>query len=195
LSRDGIFVVRPDSVRDENDTPEAQMVWIIQTLWDAFGGEVNKKGYKLLNFHVKALWGDGINDEGIRKICKAVTDAGFSLDCIATFGMGGGLLQKVNRDTQRFAFKSSAQCRNNMWFDVSKEPRDKSKASKKGKLKLVRIETPNGLDYKTVNIDKEGEDILVTVAENGFLKKFYTFDEVRKNSKELAVVERTISNA
>lgn len=189
LDRDGIFVVRPDSVRDENDTPEKQMVWIIQTLWDAFGGTINKKGYKLLDFHVKSLWGDGIDDEGIKKICEAITQAGFSMDCIATFGMGGGLLQKINRDTQRFAFKSSAQCRGGMWVDIYKEPRDKSKASKRGKLKLIRTDGAHGKDYATVNVDSPGDDILETVFENGFLTKFQTFDEVRKNSKHITLCE------
>ncbi len=189
LKRNGIFVVRPDSVRDENDTPEKQMVWILNALWDGFGGALNKKGYKLINFHVKALWGDGIDHEGIRKICQAVLDAGFSLDCLATFGMGGGLLQKINRDTQRFAFKSSAQCRNNMWIDIYKEPRDKSKASKRGKLKLIRTEGAHGAYYETVPMSKEGKDILETVFENGYLTKFYTFAEIRENAKELALCE------
>ena len=189
LKRNGIFVVRPDSVRDENDTPEKQMVWIIQTLWNAFGGTVNKKGYKLLDFHVKALWGDGIDDNGIKKICQAVTDAGFSMDCIATFGMGGGLLQKVDRDTQRFAFKSSAQCRNGMWVEIYKAPSDMSKASKRGKLKLIRTKGAHGNGFATVNLDRPEDDILETVFENGFLTRFQKFEEVRANAKELALCE------
>ena len=189
LKRNGIFVVRPDSVRSADDTPEAQMVWIIQTLWNSYGGTVNKKGFKLLDPHVRVLWGDGINDEGIRKICQAVTDAGFSMDCIATFGMGGGLLQKVNRDTQRFAFKSSAQCRNGMWQEIYKMPSDKSKASKRGKLKLIRTKGAHGNSMTTVNENAEGDDLLETVFENGFLTRFQTFEEIRNNAKEMALEE------
>jgi nicotinamide phosphoribosyltransferase len=191
LERNGIFVVRPDSVRDANDTPEKQMVWILESLWKSFGGTINKKGFKLLDPHVKALWGDGIDALGISKICDAVVNAGFSIDCLATFGMGGGLLQKVNRDTQRFAFKSSAQCRNNQWIDIYKEPRDKSKASKRGKLKLIRTTGSHGSTYATVPLSAEGDDILETVFENGNLVKFITFDEVRANSN-VRTLEETI---
>jgi nicotinamide phosphoribosyltransferase len=189
LKRDGIFVVRPDSVRDKQDTPEKQMLWILESLWKNFGGTINKKGYKLLNFHVKALWGDGIDKDGIKKICEEIVNAGFSMDCLAAFGMGGGLLQKVNRDTQRFAFKCSAQCRNGIWMEVYKEPKDKSKVSKRGKLKLVWAEGSHGKTMVTVSENDSRPDILQTVFENGVLTKFYTFDEVRENSKIMTMEE------
>lgn len=189
LKRDGIFVVRPDSLRDKSDTPGKQMLWIVETLWKHYGGTVNKKGYKVLDSHVKALWGDGISKEGIKQICQTLMDAGFSMDCIATFGMGGGLLQKVNRDTQRFAFKSSAQCRNGMWVDVYKQPRDVSKASKRGRLKLVRESTHEGVRYRTVSQDAPGQDVLELVFENGELTRFQNWDSVRNNAKEILPVE------
>jgi nicotinamide phosphoribosyltransferase len=179
LARDGVFVIRPDSITPDHPTPESEMVWIMESLWAKIGGTVNSKGFKVINPKVKVLWGDGIDLEGITKILRNVVAAKFSVENIACFGMGGGLLQKVNRDTQRFAFKSSAQCRDGVWHDVFKSPKDQSKASKRGRLKLVKI---NG-GYKTVNENDEGEDELVTVFENGTLLKDYTFDEIRRNAQ------------
>jgi nicotinamide phosphoribosyltransferase len=93
--------------------------------------------------------------------------------------MGGGLLQKHNRDTQRNAFKCSAQFRDGKWIDNQKQPLDITKASKKGLLKLVR----EGNSYTTVGIDDPREDILVTVFENGTMMKEWTWDEVKANIK------------
>jgi nicotinamide phosphoribosyltransferase len=180
LAREGVFVVRPDSVDPTYPTPEALMVRIFESLWQNIGGTVNSKGYKVINPKVKVLWGDGIDATGIHKILEATVTAGYSVENIATFGMGGGLLQKVNRDTQRFAFKSSAQKRDGVWHDIQKQPKDTTKTSKAGRLKLVKIDG----QYKTVKVDEypELKDELVTVFENGILVKEYTFDEIRKNA-------------
>jgi nicotinamide phosphoribosyltransferase len=178
VARNGVFVVRPDSITPTHQTPEEEMVWIIESLWKNFGGTVNSKGYKVINPKVRVLWGDGIDIDGIEKILIAVDTAGFATENIACFGMGGGLLQKVNRDTQRCAFKSSAQCRNGVWYDIFKNPKDATKASKKGKLKLTKI---NG-EFVTVIENEPGEDYLKVVFENGELVKFVDFDTIRKNA-------------
>jgi nicotinamide phosphoribosyltransferase len=96
------------------------------------------------------------------------------------FGMGGGLLQKeLNRDTQRFAFKSSAQKRDGQWIPVSKTPLDKTKASKPGRLMLTKDEQGH---YATLAESTAFVDELVTVFENGELKQTLDFDEVRENA-------------
>ena len=176
--RNGIFVIRPDSITPTHMTPEAEMVWIVQTLAQKLGYTVNDKGFLVLNPKVRVLWGDGIDLDGIARILQALKDAKLSTDNIACFGMGGGLLQKVNRDTQRFAFKSCAQKRNGQWFDIYKLPKDLSKASKRGRLKLVKTET----GFDTVPESDPREDVMVTVFENGNLTREFTFDEVRKNA-------------
>jgi nicotinamide phosphoribosyltransferase len=173
-----VFVVRPDSITPQHPTPESEMVWIMHSLWDNFGGTINSKGYCVINPKVRVLWGDGIDIEGIKKILYAVTKAGFATENIACFGMGGGLLQKVNRDTQRCAFKCSAQYRDGQWYDIQKNPKDVSKASKKGKLKLTKIDGK----FVTVNENDPGEDYLKVVFENGVLIKEIDFDTVRKNA-------------
>ena len=178
LARDGVFVVRPDSITPTHPAPEDEMVWIMENLWANIGGTINSKGYKVINPKVRVLWGDGIDIDGIKKILYAVTKAGFATENMACFGMGGGLLQKVNRDTQRCAFKCSAQYRDGQWYDIQKNPKDVSKASKKGKLKLIKVDG----EFETVGENDPGEDYLKVVFTNGVLVKEIDFDTVRKNA-------------
>ncbi len=175
LARDGVLVVRPDSITLDHDTPAALMVELSKLLWAGFGGTVNAFGYKTLDSHVRLLWGDGINKDGIDKILTACADAGFAAENYV-FGMGGGLLQKINRDTQRFAFKCSAQQRNGAWFNVQKSPLDKSKASKAGRMSLVKI----GGEFATV--PEANNDLLELVFENGKIVRDYTMDEIRERA-------------
>jgi nicotinamide phosphoribosyltransferase len=172
LNRDGKFVVRPDS-----GEPVETMRRLLDLLGESFGYTTNEKGYKVLNPKVGLIWGDGIDVDGIQAIVDMAINEGWSVENLV-FGMGGGLLQKINRDTQRFAFKSSAQCRSGVWHDIFKDPIDSSKRSKKGLLKLIEIDG----EYKTVNQDQEGDDLLLPIFKNGELLVDYSFDEVRKNS-------------
>jgi nicotinamide phosphoribosyltransferase len=178
LARDGVFVVRPDSKTQLHPHPEDLVVWILEQLEADFGAEVNSKGFKVLNPKARVLWGDGIDQHGIEKILGRVALAGFSAENLV-FGMGGGLLQKVNRDTQRFAFKASAIKRNGEWHDVQKQPLDASKASKKGRLSLV--DNRDGT-FLTIPYDPARDSGLVLVFENGKLLNEQTFDQVRANA-------------
>lgn len=113
---------------------------------------------------------------GKNKILTKMELLGWSAENIV-FGMGGGLLQKVNRDTQRSAFKCSAQQRNGQWYDIFKDPIDTSKTSKKGRLYLTCY---NG-KFNTTNIPTN-DDLLQTIFLNGKLIKDYTFDEILKHN-------------
>jgi len=166
-------VFRPDS-----GEPVRTSLKVVELLAEKFGSYKNSKGYKALHPNIGVLWGDGIDKEGINHILDTLKSYGWSSDCIV-FGMGGGLLQKVNRDTQRFAFKSSAQRRKGIWHDIWKDPVDKSKVSKRGKLKLIK----EGKTFRTVSQQTSGEDLLEVVFENGELKRDMSFDEVRENAK------------
>ena len=161
----------------------------------AFGGTSQQgrngrsdRQFKVLDDHVRVLWGDGITDDGIRSILWHAEQAGFAAENLV-FGMGGGLHQKHDRDTQRNAFKASAQHRDGVWHDIRKVPLDASKASKAGHLALV----PYGVEseeVQTVTFDPEvgppGDDMLQTVFKDGKLIKEITFDEVRANAGWLA---------
>ena len=101
LSREGSLVVRPDS----GDPPEV-VAEVLRRLGDAFGTETNAKGFRLLPPQVRVIQGDGIDLEMVRAIFARTAREGWSADNLA-FGMGGALLQRLDRDTQRFAFKCS----------------------------------------------------------------------------------------
>ena len=97
--------------------------------------------------------------------------------------MGGALLQQLNRDTQKFAFKCSAAQVNGEWRPVFKDPiTDPGKNSKHGRLALVQT-TPGA--YHTVeNVESASgqEDRLGTVFENGEIVKEYDFDSIRERA-------------
>jgi len=171
LSREGKTVFRPDS-----GEPVETSLTVLRLLEEAFGSTLNEKGYKILNPKVGFIWGDGIDLDGIESICLAAIAEGWSVENLV-FGMGGNLLQRHDRDTQRNAFKCSAQMRDGEWFDVYKDPIDKSKASKRGRLKLISEDGK----ISTVRIDEPGEDLLKTVFLNGELTNFQTLNDIREN--------------
>jgi len=175
LNRNGKFVFRPDS-----GEPITTTLKVLDLLEEYFGCSLNTKGYKELPEQIGILWGDGIDYMGIRNILHAMQENYWAASNIV-FGMGGGLLQKVDRDTQRFAFKCSAQKRNGEWYNIFKSPLDKSKESKKGKLFLYMDDSNK---YFTNNkCDCLLENHLKTVFRNGELKKEYMFSDVRRNAK------------
>ena len=180
LGRNGKFVVRPDSPRFEGDTPQDQILWIVKKLDEGFGHTVNSKGYKVLDSHVGVIYGDSLTEVDIRNSLELLLLNGYSAEA-SVYGCGGYLLQRLHRDTLRFAIKSSAQCRNGVWTDVYKAPKDISKASKRGQLSVARYD---GGDWVTLSKDLilEHDDQLKTVFLNGELVNPITFDEVRMNS-------------
>jgi len=174
LERDGTLVIRPDS-----GDPVYVITSILHTLYEKFGGRINEKGYRVLDDHVRIIQGDGVDLNMICKILDAVQTIGFSADNIV-FGSGGGLLQKLNRDTQKFAFKCSAAKVDGAWRDVYKTPiTDSGKNSKRGQLKLVKEDG----EYRTKKLDSFGVDQLVEVFRDGELLEDWSLSEIRKRAK------------
>ncbi|MEY2863182.1 MAG: hypothetical protein RLY58_889 [Pseudomonadota bacterium] len=132
----GTLVIRPDSGDPVKVVREA-----LERLAVRFGTRINSKGYKVLPDCVRLIQGDGINPVSLQKIIDAVIEAGFSLDNLA-FGMGGGLLQQVDRDTLGWAMKASAARVDGEWRDVYKDPiTSRAKRSKRGRLAVVQMAT------------------------------------------------------
>lgn len=184
LQREGTLVIRPDS-----GDPIQTLLALYKILFEKFGYTTNSKGYKVLPPKVRVIQGDGVNYDSIKDIYAALKKAGISAENLV-LGMGGALLQKVDRDTQKFAIKCSYAKMNGKDVIVQKSPTEMDengkitesfKKSKAGRLKLVKIEG----NFKTVQEHEHPElpDQMVTVFENGKMVKEYTFEQVRENAK------------
>ena len=176
-------VIRPDS----GDPVEVNCN-LIQILDRKFGSTVNEKGFKVLN-NVRLIQGDGVNELTIRSILGAFMALGYSADNIA-FGMGGALLQQLDRDTQKFAMKCSSAEVNGEWIDVQKDPiTDSGKKSKAGRVTLWK----SGRDYasavnRPLHWSDHGtagwDEVLEEVYRDGKLVKEIDFATVRANSNK-----------
>lgn len=129
---DTLIGIRPDSF-----IPIAMVVMCLEKLGQKFGYTTNSKGYKILN-NVRIVQGDGVDYKSISEICQYMDMAKWSLDNI-TFGMGGALHQKLNRDSQGFAQKCCAKLIDEngieKWIPIQKDPiTDSNKKSKSGKM-------------------------------------------------------------
>lgn len=183
------LVIRPDS-----GDPCVVLPAIMDLAAKQYGYVVNDKGYKLIN-NVRFIQGDGITIDTLQPIINVILESGYSLDNIA-FGMGGGLLQHVNRDDQKFAMKCSAVCVDGKWVDVFKDPvTDPGKTSKRGRLTLSKISSSG--EYLThkedLYIKTPTEKVLNVVYEwNGKgrlmseqpFAPMLTFEEIRDNSNK-----------
>ncbi|NTY00434.1 nicotinate phosphoribosyltransferase [Deinococcus sp. JMULE3] len=173
IASGGTLVVRPDS-----GEPPAMVRLAVNALAAKYGTTTNSKGYKVLN-HVRVIQGDGIDEDTIRQILGNLDVDGYSAENVS-FGMGGALLQKVDRDTQRFAYKASAGQIDGAYRGIYKDPvTDPGKRSKDGVLDLVqeggRMVTKA---YKTFDTDFPGS-LMRTVYKDGELIVRDTLDTIR----------------
>jgi nicotinamide phosphoribosyltransferase len=173
LQREGTLVVRPDS-----GNPREVVLKVLEILGQKFGYETNRKGYRVLNSRVRIIQGDGVNYWTIQDTLTAMIRAGWSADNIA-FGMGGALLQQLNRDTQKFAFKCSSIIVNGEHREVFKDPVEgHDKASKRGRLALYRNKGKWSTG-RTGSHDAPG-DHLQTVFKDGEVLLRHTVKDVRE---------------
>ena len=167
-------VFRPDS-----GEPVSTTIDCLNILERGFGSRLTEKGYKVFDANIGLLWGDGLNYHKIRDILFAMKSNNWAGENII-FGMGGGLHSSVTRDTQRNAFKCSAQLRDGQWFDIFKNPLDSSKKSKTGKFKLVKEKN----SFKTIPIDACGDNVLQTVFKNGELLIDEKFENIKSRTEQ-----------
>lgn len=182
MQRNGVLVVRPDS-----GDPVMTLEHVFELLFEKFGSRVNSKGYRELPSQIRVIQGDGINLVSIRKI-YAMLDRNKIAANNLVFGMGGALLQKVNRDTQKFALKCSFAEVMGKPTDVMKSPVEMDengfvhpsfKKSKGGRLKLTCTEGR----FSTVPESAPGLDVLQTVFENGSIVNQESFETIRNRAK------------
>lgn len=161
-------VLRPDS-GDPVRTPLA----VILKLMDTFGYTTNHVGYRTLNYNIKVLQGDGINSESVAEILNLMDEMKLSIDNIV-FGMGGALLQNVNRDTHSMAMKANHVVVNGVGKGINKNPVEAPEKASKIGVQAVVYDPHNTSFTGITSIPKtllgEGEqNLLRTVYLNGIL--------------------------
>lgn len=172
MGRDGRVVIRPDS----GSPVESVVVKVLDALRSKFGTTKTEKGYLVLPQNVRVIQGDGVNAGSIERILFNMELSGYAASNVA-FGMGGALASAVTRDTQDFATKCSSVTINGEMRDVFKTPiGQKSKASKRGRMKLVLSD--NGVCF-TVPESSKGENVMRLLYEDGFLHVKDTYDQIR----------------
>ena len=170
-------------MRPDSGDPPLVVCKVLELLGEAFGTTTNSKGYRVLNPHIRVIQGDAVDYAMLGRILEAAKSKGWSADNL-TFGSGGGLLQKLNRDTLKFAFKCSSVTVRGQERDVYKQPvTDDGKRSKAGRLKLIR----EGDRFVTVPAGVPGDDHLQEVFRDGRLSRRQNFDDIRSRADVLQV--------
>ena len=146
LARDGKLVIRPDSgdpVKilcgdDAYAAHSSEGRGVVQMLWDVFGGSYNSKGFKVLDPHIGAIYGDSITELRAREICCRLEASGFSSTNVV-FGIGSFTYQLVTRDVQAFAVKATWAKVNGLEYHLFKNPVTDSgvKKSARGRIAVV----------------------------------------------------------
>lgn len=131
MARDGKLVIRPDSGdpvdiicgtltpydsatgEDYHKSYRVREKGVIELLWDIFGGTINEQGYKVLDPHVGAIYGDSITPERQVQIYERLAAKGFAATNIV-LGIGSFTYQYNTRDTLGFAAKGA-------WFEVAED--------------------------------------------------------------------------
>ncbi|SUT92083.1 nicotinate phosphoribosyltransferase [Actinobacillus lignieresii] len=179
-------VIRPDSgdffaIICGNPTAcdEHERKGLIECLWDIFGGTANAKGYKVLDPHIGAIYGDGVTYDKMLSILEGLERKGFASSNIV-FGVGAQTYQRNTRDTLGFAVKATSITINGVEKAIFKNPKtdDGLKKSQKGRVKVLSSE--HYIDGLTSQ-DDFSDDLLELVFENGKLVKRISFDQIRAN--------------
>ncbi|CAL2083426.1 Nicotinamide phosphoribosyltransferase [Tenacibaculum sp. 190524A02b] len=187
LNRDGKVVIRPDSGNpvdiicgNPNGKTIEEQKGVVELLWDIFGGNTNSKGYKELDTHIGAIYGDSITLERAEQICERLKQKGFASTNVV-LGIGSFTYQYNTRDTFGFAMKATYGEVDGEGREIFKDPvtDDGTKKSAKG---LLKITLENGV-YKLndqVNWKEENKGELREVFKDGKLLIDDTLQDIRK---------------
>lgn len=154
---------------------------VIELLWDVFGGTINEKGYKVLDPHIGAIYGDSITLERADEILRRLETKGFCSTNIV-FGIGSFTYQYNTRDTFGLAMKATYCELDGVGKPIYKDPitDDGTKKSAKGLLAVFENEINGKLElHQEVSKATEETGELVKVFENGKLLVNYSLDQIR----------------
>ena len=194
MNRDGKVVIRPDSgdpvkilCGDKDATDPYVKAGLVECLWNIFGGTETEKGYKLLDPHIGAIYGDSITLERAEEIVKQLEQKGFA-SINVVLGVGSYSYQYTTRDTFGFAMKATYAVINGEEKMLFKDPKtdDGTKRSQRG-IVFVHEDDNGKIVYKDgLNMDefdsysKKHVDLLETVFKDGELVKDLSLGEIRR---------------
>lgn len=194
MARDGKVVIRPDSgdpIKILCGDPESDDALVrgglIEALWVIFGGTETEQGYKLLDEHIGAIYGDSITLERAEEICRQLKEKGFASTNVV-FGIGSYTYQMNTRDTLGYAMKATHVVVNGEERMIMKDPKtdDGTKKSLTGKVivkvnKEGELEVTDGLDSSTEEYySSRGVNRLETIFEDGLLQRDESLADIRK---------------
>ena len=161
-----------------DNSPEAKGV--VELLWDVFGGTTNEQGYKVLNSHIGAIYGDSITIDRADEICGRLEAKGFASTNVV-LGIGSFTYQYNTRDTFGFAMKATYVEVDGVGREIFKDPitDDGIKKSAKGLLRVAGDETHMLLeDQCTWEHEITGK--LQTIYKNGEFYNETTLTEIKE---------------
>lgn len=158
-------------------------------LWEEFGGTLNSKGYKVLDPHVKAIYGDSITVQRCEEIYRILMENGFACSNVA-LGVGSfsfqcieenGILKPFTRDTFSSCIKATYCEIEGRPYPIFKDPKDGGfKKSQKGCCVVFEengeLQYRDGLDWKGAS---SGDNLLQTVFKDGVLVREQSLQEIR----------------
>jgi nicotinamide phosphoribosyltransferase len=213
LARDGKLVIRPDSgdpvdilcgydpykrtnIPDIKFEPKPEHKGVIELLWDVFGGTINEQGYKVLDPHIGAIYGDSITIDRADEICARLEAKGFASTNVV-LGIGSFTYQYNTRDTFGFAMKAT-------YVEVTHKAESGSPAfavegreifkdpitddgTKKSATGLLSVYKHNG-EYVLVDRctrEEEADGALQTIYIDGEFDNTTTLTEIKNRTKSL----------
>jgi len=193
IERDGKVVIRPDSgdpvliVVGDHSAPEGspEHKGLIECLWETFGGTVNEKGFKVLDPHIGAIYGDSITLDRQESILCGLAEKGFA-SCNIVLGIGSYTYQYVTRDTYGFAVKATYAEVAGEGREIYKNPKtDSKKKSHRGLLMVVKNGNSYAPKFPVTRAEEQSSDnCLEVVFENGKLIKDQSLAEIRAHLEE-----------
>lgn len=201
LAHDGCLAIRGDS-----GDPVEIVTQTVFKLWEIFGGTVNSKGYKVLDPHVKALYGDSITPQRCEAVYEILMENGFAINNVS-LGVGSFSMQCLEqikdsflpdgeiaikktyapytRDTFGIAVKATyAENSDGIPIMIFKNPKTDSGHFKKSQSGCCRVfKTGDGYGYEDGLTWKEAQNDneLATVFKDGKFVKRFTLNDVRDN--------------
>lgn len=191
MSRDGKLVIRPDSgdpvdilCGDYNSPPTPLTPvdkGVIELLWDVFGGTISSTGYKVLDSHIGAIYGDSINYDRAQRIFERLEGKGFASTNVV-LGVGSYSLQFTTRDTHGSAQKATYIEVNGIDIEIFKDPITDSgvKKSAKGLLQVYKDENNNICLKDQCTWEEEEKGLLQIIFEDGQFYNQTTLTKIRE---------------